>query len=123
MKLDKIFLKNNSRFSNLLTNWANQRNYEVEEFTEKKEDPEDGIDGLVIFNQNQTLDKEIAELRDLFDHKQKPVHKIDINGTLMVGVSNLDLWIERNKCKKVLIIGADSLIENPNLERYLERLN
>jgi hypothetical protein len=51
------------------------------------------------------------------------VHKIDINGTLMVGVSNLDLWIERNKCKKVLIIGADSLIENPNLERYLERLN
>ncbi len=123
MKLDKIFLKNNSRFSNLLTNWANQRNYEVEEFTEKKEDPEAGIDGLVIFNQNQTLDKEIAELRDLFDHKQKPVHKIDINGTLMVGVSNLDLWIERNKCKKVLIIGADSLIENPNLERYLERLN
>ena len=42
MKLDKIFLKNNSRFSNLLTNWANQRNYEVEEFTEKKEDPEAG---------------------------------------------------------------------------------
>jgi hypothetical protein len=123
MKLDKIFLKNNSRFSNLLTNWANQRNYEVEEFIEKKEDPEAGIDGLVIFNQNQSLDKEIAELRDLFDHKQKPVHKIDINGTLMVGVSNLDLWIERNKCKKVLIIGADSLIENPNLERYLERLN
>jgi hypothetical protein len=123
MKLDKIFLKNNSRFSNLLTNWANQRNYEVEEFTEKKEDPEAGIDGLVIFNQNQSLDKEIAELRDLFDHKQKPVHKIDINGTLMVGVSNLDLWIERNKCKKVLIIGADSLIENPNLERYLERLH
>ncbi|MFN5032919.1 MAG: hypothetical protein ACK5FX_11930 [Flavobacteriia bacterium] len=123
MKLDKIFLKNNSRFSNLLTNWANQRNYEVEEFTEKKEDPEAGIDGLVIFNQNQSLDKEISELRDLFDHKQKPVHKIDINGTLMVGVSNLDLWIERNKCKKVLIIGADSLIENPNLERYLERLN
>lgn len=123
MKLDKIFLKNNSRFSNLLTNWANQRNYEVEEFTEKKEDPEAGIDGLVIFNQNQSLDKEISELRNLFDHKQKPVHKIDINGTLMVGVSNLDLWIERNKCKKVLIIGADSLIENPNLERYLERLN
>ncbi|MFO0495291.1 MAG: hypothetical protein ACK50Y_07145 [Flavobacteriia bacterium] len=123
MKLDKIFLKNNSRFSNLLTNWANQRNYEVEEFTEKKEDPEAGIDGLVIFNQNQSLDKEIADLRDLFDNKQKPVHKIDINGTLMVGVSNLDLWIERNKCKKVLIIGADSLIENPNLERYLERLN
>ena len=123
MKLDKIFLKNNSRFSNLLTNWANQRNYEVEEFTEKKEDPEAGIDGLVIFNQNQSLDKEISELRDLFDYKQKPVHKIDINGTLMVGVSNLDLWIERNKCKKVLIIGADSLIENPNLERYLERLN
>ena len=123
MKLDKIFLKNNSRFSNLLTNWANERNFEVEEFTEKKEDPEAGIDGLVIFNQNQSLDKEIAELRDLFDNKQKPVHKIDINGTLMVGVSNLDLWIERNKCKKVLIIGADSLIDNPNLERYLERLN
>ena len=123
MKLDKIFLKNNSRFSTLLTSWAIERNFEVEEFADKKEDSEEGIDGLVIFNQNHSLAKEITDLRDIFDHKQKPVHKIDINGTLMVGVSNLDLWIERNKCKNILIIGADSLLENPNLERYLERLN
>lgn len=120
MKLETLYLKNNSRFANLLTSWANDRNYTIEEFSDKNEDPDTGIDGLVIFNQNQILDKDIAEIRELFDHKQKPVHKIDINGTLMVGISNLDLWIERNRCKKVLFVGSDTLIDNPNLERYLE---
>lgn len=122
MKLETLYLKHNSRFSHYLTSWANERNYTIDEFSDKNEDSDAGIDGLVIFNQNQTLDKEIAEIREVFDHKQKPVHKIDINGTLMVGISNLDLWIERNRCKKVLFIGADSLLENPNLERYLENI-
>lgn len=122
MKLDKIFLKNNSRFSQHLTTWASDRNHILEEYSEKNEDSDDGIDGLVIFTENQEMDKEVSEIRSFFDNKQKPVHKIDINGTLMVGISNLDLWIERNRCKKVLFIGSDSLLENINLERYLTNL-
>jgi len=122
MKLKKILLRTNSKFSVVLHTWATDNGYEVEEFDDKKENPEEGVDGLVIFTQNQSLDKEISEFRDMFDHKQKPVHKIDINGTLMVGISNLDLWVERNKCKKVLFIGADNLLENMNLVRYMEHL-
>jgi hypothetical protein len=122
MKLTKILLRTNSKFSVVLNNWASENNYEVEDFDDKAENPTEGVDGLVIFTQNQTIEKEIAEFRDLFDHKQKPVHKIDINGTLMVGISNLDLWVERNKCKKVLFIGADNLLENMNLVRYMDHL-
>jgi hypothetical protein len=122
MKLNKILLRANSKFSVVLNNWATDNGYEVEDFDDKKENPEEGVDGLVIFTQNQSLDKEISEFRDMFDHKQKPVHKIDINGTLMVGISNLDLWVERNKCKRVLFIGADNLLENMNLVRYMEHL-
>ena len=122
MKLNKILLRTNSKFSVVLNTWATENGYEVEDFDDKKENPEEGVDGLVIFTQNQTLDKEISEIRDMFDHKQKPVHKIDINGTLMVGISNLDLWVERNKCKRALFIGADNLLENMNLVRYMEHL-
>jgi hypothetical protein len=103
--------------------WANERNYTILEFSDKNDEADAGIDGLVIFNENQEVDRDILEVREMFDNKQKPVHKIDINGTLMVGISNLDLWIERNRCKKVLFIGADSLIGNVNLERYLQNLN
>lgn len=123
MKLDAIYLKSNSKFSQLLTLWANERNYTILEFSDKNDEPDAGIDGLVIFNENQEVDRDILEVREMFDNKQKPVHKIDINGTLMVGISNLDLWIERNRCKNVLFIGADSLIGNVNLERYLQNLN
>ena len=119
MKIDKILLKSNSRFSQQLTAWAGERNLLVDEFSEKSEDALMGIDGLVIFSENQTVDKDLLELREKFDSQQKPVHKIDINGTLMVGVSNLDLWIERNRCRKVLFVGNDSLVSNVNLERYL----
>lgn len=120
MKLDTIFLKNNTRFSQYIAHWATEKNIQLAEFSDKSEESDEGIDGLVIFNENQELDKEQAETRAHFDNKQKPVHKIDINGTLMVGVSNLDLWIERNRCKKVLLLGADSLLENPNLDRYFD---
>jgi hypothetical protein len=122
MKLNKILLRTNSKFSVVLNNWATDNGYEVEDFDDKKENPEEGVDGLVIFTQNQSIEKDISEFRDMFDHKQKPVHKIDINGTLMVGISNLDLWVERNKCKRVLFIGADNLLENMNLVRYMEHL-
>lgn len=122
MKLDKIFLKDNSRFSHYLTSWVNELNIEVQEFSIKNEDSEEGIDGLVIFTENQEVDKEILDIRSIFDKNQKPVHKIDINGTLMVGVSNLELWIERNGCKKVLFLGSDTMLENSNLERYLSNL-
>jgi hypothetical protein len=122
MKLDKILLRANSKFSAILQTWAIENGYTVEDFDDKSENPHEKVDGLVIFTQNQTLDREISELRDMFDHKQKPVHKIDINGTLMVGISNLDLWFEHNKCKQVLFIGADNLLENKNLVRYVQHL-
>jgi hypothetical protein len=119
MKLDKIFLKNNSRFTHLLSAWANDRNYQLDEYSDKSEGSDEGIDGLVIFTENQEMDKDLNEIRSYFDNNQKPVHKIDINGTMMAGVSNLELWVERNRCKKVLFIGAETLLENANLERYL----
>ena len=122
MKLDKIYLKTNSRFSEFLNLWATDNNYSVADFSEKNDDSDEGIDGLVIFNENQEVDRDILDIRAVFDNHQKPVHRIDINGTLMVGISNLDLWIERNSCKKVLFIGADVLVENPNLERYITNL-
>lgn len=123
MKLDKIFLKSNSRFSHYLTAWANERNYALDEYSDKNEDSEEGIDGLVIFTENQEMDKDLSEIRSYFDNQQKPVHKIDINGTLMAGVSNLELWVERNRCKNILLIGAESLLENPNLERLITKIN
>ena len=122
MKLDKIYLKASSRFSEFLTHWATEKNYSLAEFSEKNDDSEEGIDGLVIFNENQEVDRDILDIRAVFDNHQKPVHRIDINGTLMVGISNLDLWIERNSCKRVLFIGGDMLVDNPNLERYLTNL-
>jgi hypothetical protein len=122
MKLNTIFLKGNSKFSNALQAWATDRNFELAEFNDKSENADEGIDGLVIFNENQEMDRETVEIRALFDNNQKPVHKIDINGTLMVGVSNLDLWLERNSCKKVLIVGSDSLVSNVNLERFISNL-
>ena len=47
---------------------------------------------------------------------------IDINGTLQVAVSNFQLWLTTNKCKSVLIVGAEELLENENLDRFLNKI-
>jgi hypothetical protein len=36
----------------------------------------------------------------------------------MVGVANLDLWVETNKCRRILVMGGEELASNMNLERY-----
>lgn len=121
MKLRKIFIKPGSPFGTLIGDWATSNQLEVEELT-----LEDGfdkiVDGLVIFNQNSDIEKELSDIRKIFDDTLKPVQRIDINGTLMVGVSNFSLWLERNGCKNVLFIGADTLKDNSNLARYLEAM-
>ncbi len=118
MKVETIFLLTGNKFSNAISAWATARAGEVVQVSDKIGDFFDRTDSLLIFNQNQELTPEIQELKTAYDKQQKPVHKIDINGTLMVGISNLDLWVETNKCKRILVLGAEELVANHNLERY-----
>ncbi len=121
MKVDKIYLKAGSKFSEKVSAWAANRANEVLTVVNDKNESFEELDAMLIFNENQTMNKDIADIKDLFDKQQKAIHKIDINGTLMVGLSNLDLWVEQTKCKKLLVIGGEELIKNPNLERYLNQ--
>lgn len=120
MKVDKIYLKSGSKFSEKIGDWAAARAKEVVTIADKFQESFDSMDSMLIFNENQSLSKEISDIKSLFDKQQKAVHKIDINGTLMVGMSNLDLWAEQSKCKNLLIMGGDELVKNHNLERYID---
>ncbi len=122
MKIDKIFLQTHTKFAKALSEWAQDMNVEIIDFHERNIEEVDQMDGLLIFNENQTIEREAAELRDVFDLKQRPIQKIDINGTLVVGISNFTFWLERNNCKKILVVGSDHLLENPNLERFLSNI-
>ena len=122
MNIDKIFLQTHTKFAKALSDWAQDMNVEIVDFHERNIEEVDQMDGLLIFNENQTIEREAAELRDVFDLKQRPIQKIDINGTLVVGISNFTFWLERNNCKKILVVGSDHLLENPNLDRFLSNI-
>ena len=122
MKIDKIFLQTHTKFAKALADWAQDMNVEIVDFHERNIEEVDQMDGLLIFNENQTIEREASELRDVFDLKQRPIQKIDINGTLVVGISNFTFWLERNNCKKILVVGSDHLLENPNLDRFLSNI-
>lgn len=119
MKVEKFYLQTHTKFGKVLTEWTENQSVESIEFHERNLDDISMIDGLVIFTENQSVEKEANEARSAFDAKQKPIHKIDINGTLVAAVSNFTFWIDRNNCKTILMIGADQLVKNPNLERFL----
>lgn len=121
MKLARICLKDKSAFSNAILSWAQSKAPDVFPFADKNKAAH-ALDGLLILNENQSLSPEILEYKAAFDSLQKPIHNIDINGTLSVGISNMALWMERNKCESIFIIGSDALAKNPNLERFLAHI-
>jgi hypothetical protein len=122
MKFEKIYVRGVSKFSDLITQWASDKTGEIISISDKFQEHFIEMDSLLIFNENQYLSKEVLDVKIFFDKQQKAIHKIDINGTLMVGLLNLALWIESVKAKQVFIIGSDELLQNPNLERYLNVL-
>lgn len=79
------------------------------------------IDGVVLFHENHNFDKQVAELRDLFDQRQVAMHKIDLSGTMNVALSHLSLFLDRTKCKNVLFLGSENLKDNPKLEVFKEK--
>ena len=77
---------------------------------------------MLLINANQDFNKEDIDLHDQFDAKHIPTQKIDVNGTLQVAISNFNLWLTTNKCKRVLIVGSEELLNNENLERFLDKV-
>lgn len=121
MKVTHIFTTDDSSFSKELTHWAQSLQIETS-VLELNAGYLDTVDGLVVFHENHDFSKASHEILSAFESKQKPISKIDINGTLMVAVSNFSLWLEIQKCKKILVIGAPKLNENENLNRFLNQL-
>ena len=119
MKVASISLLASNKFSSKVQAWASSVATEVHSVSDKNADFFEGTDSLLIFNQNQELGQEVLEIKSRYDKQQKPVHKIDINGTLRVGITNFELWLETNKVKSLLILGSEELTSNPNLERYI----
>lgn len=121
MKVTQLYFEDNA-FGKTISNWAESIGIETVKFDPKNDDQLDLIEGLLLFHENHDIDKGQQELLSVFEHKQRGISKIDINGTLSVATSNFSLWLERNKCKTLLATGADELIKNLNLERFLEQL-
>jgi hypothetical protein len=119
MELHTILTRTDNNFAVRLAEWSATRAIEMEEYDPRSEEMPDG---MILINANQDFDKEDIDLHDQFDVKHIPTQKIDINGTLQVAISNFNLWLTSNKCKRVLIVGSEDLLENENLERFLEKI-
>lgn len=121
MNLESIYLRADSRFSNYIKDWAEGLGMIVESY-EYRATEDQVVDGLLLINENQDIRKDIDEIHTFFDKRHIPTQKIDVNGTLQVAVNSFKMWMDSNKCQRVLILGADELVENENLERFLKRI-
>lgn len=121
MKLETIFLKDVGQFAEYVREWANKSGIEVLAFDHKPNEDQEP-QGLLLINENQDIRRDISEIYDNYSLKHIPTQKIDINGTLQVGVNSFRIWSDRNKCKRVLILGDDELVKNENLDRFFDGL-
>lgn len=119
MSLKTIYLKSESTFTTYIAEWASTVGVQTEYYDFKSD--EILADGLLVINENQDIEKDIEEIHAFFDIKHFPTQKVDVNGTLQVAVSNFEIWMKNFKCKSILILGSDKLVQNENLSRFLER--
>jgi len=117
MTLETIYLKDGGNFSEYVTQWAETKGIETVSF-EFKSDGDVEPQGLLLVNENQDIRRDIGEVYALFDRKHIPTQKIDINGTLQVAINSFRMWADKNKCKRVLVLGDDDLVKNENLDRF-----
>ena len=122
MKLDNIYLKAGTPFSESINNWSEENANKVNQFKDRYDMNIELFDSLLIVSENQSISKENWNLKSLFDKNQKPCYRIDINGTLNVAIANLELWLESNKSRNLLIVGKDEIVKNKNLDRFLGKL-
>ncbi|MFT5777611.1 MAG: hypothetical protein ACI837_000559 [Crocinitomicaceae bacterium] len=119
MNLETVFLREGSSFSAYIGDWATQMGVSVASYDYKPNEDQDP-DGLLLINENQDIRRDIDEIHTYFDARHIPTQKIDLNGTLQVAINSFRMWADENKCKKVLILGADELVKNENLDRFLK---
>lgn len=122
MNIKEIYSSEGSTFGETIAVWAESIGIEHFKIDLKQEEKIDEIQGLILFHETHDIVRAHQEVISIFEQKQRAISKIDVNGTLMVAVSNFSLWMERNKCKSILVVGSDELLKNPNLERFLEKL-
>lgn len=120
MNLETIFVKSDSAFANYINGWATKLGVQVIVFDSKEH--EELVDGLVVINANQDISKETYEIYTHFDKRNVPTQKVDINGTLQVAVTSFNLWYKGNKCRRILMLGAENLVSNDNLDRFFSKL-
>ena len=123
MKLRNIYLKAGTPFSKSMYDWSVENANNVNELKERFDVNFELFDSLLIVSENQSISKENWNLKSLFDKNHKPSYRIDINGTLNSAIANIELWLESNKSKDLLIVGKDEIVKNKNLDRFLEKLN
>jgi len=121
MNLNKIYTLGDSPFSQRIGDWCRHHNIQFHAY-ERDERVNSEVDGLVIFHEDHNLDAMEMDLRKEFEKKLKPIHKIDVNGTKQVSVSHFVLWLERNHCQDILMVGNEKLINNANFEALLLKM-
>lgn len=122
MKVETIYLSQESGFATTIKDWAADKNIEAIVLDMKSVDLIDTVDGVAIFHENHTITKDQDEIQEYLNTNNRPGYRIDINGTLAATKSNFTMWIERNKTKRILLLGAPEIAKNSNLKRFIDSL-
>lgn len=122
MKVETIYLSQENGFASAIKEWATENNIEATVIDIKSVDLIDTVDGVAIFHENHNIAKDQEEVQEYLNNHNRPGYRIDINGTLAATKSNFTMWIERNKTKRLLLLGAPEISKNPNLKRFVDNL-
>jgi hypothetical protein len=122
MQIKNIYITEENHFSTLLREWSERMDVQVIPVESNDNDLYEKVQGIVIFHENHDISKDAEEISKDLDKSNIATHKVDINGTVTATVTNLNMWIERNSCDNILVLGEKNLGKNENLHRFLEKL-
>ncbi|HTO37259.1 MAG TPA: hypothetical protein VL021_02465 [Brumimicrobium sp.] len=122
MELKTIYLVENTKFGKTISEWAENKGFEIKFAAQKNSDLYDVLDGVVLFHENHNFLKEDIETLDSLTKGNRLAHKVDLNGTISATLSNFNMWLSLNKPKNLMFIGAEDMIKNANLSLFLDRI-
>lgn len=122
MKVESLYVIAGSELGKYVSKWAEEKGVTINSVSYKSDDLNELLEGVLLFHNNYEISKEDEDVQDELGKRNIATHRVDLNGTLVATLSNVEMWLENHKPGSLLLLGEKNVVQHEHLEDFLNKI-